>query len=325
MSEQSLWAAADLATPMAIRVAATLRLADHIAAGITTSDGLAARVGANPDALGRLLGHLATAGIVARTEAGYALTDLGEQLRDDHPQGQRAWFDLEGSVGRGDLCFVDMLHTVRTGEAAFPVRFGRPFWDDLAADPGRQAQFDGLMSGRLTAGLPDVAAGFPWGGLGHVVDVGGGDGSMLIAILRAHPGLRGTVVDLPGSTGRAERAIAAAGLAGRAGVAAGSFFDPLPAGAGGYLLSGVLHDWNDEDAVRILTRCAEAAGPAGAVLVVDHIGEAFDTEGDLRMLCYFNGRERTLGRLRDVAAAAGLAVAAVHKAGSRSILELRPS
>ncbi|MER7282498.1 methyltransferase [Dactylosporangium sp. NPDC000244] len=321
--ERSIWAAADLATPMAIRVAATLRLADHIAAGTTTPDALAEAAGADPDALGRLLGHLVTAGVVARTESGYALTALGDQLRDDHPGGQRAWLDLEGSVGRADLCFADMLHTVRTGEAVFERRFGRPFWEDLAADPARQAQFDGLMSSRLTTDAPEVAAAYPWALLGHVVDVGGGDGSLLIAILRAHPGLRGTVVDLPGAVARAEHAIAAAGLADRAGVAPGSFFDELPPGAGGYVLSGVLHDWPDEDAARILRRCADAAGDTGTVLICDHIGEAFDTEGDLRMLCYFNGRERTLDRLGDLAAAAGLAVADVTPAGTRSLLALR--
>ncbi|WP_426512665.1 methyltransferase [Dactylosporangium sp. McL0621] len=324
MSEEpSLWAAADLLTPMAIRVAATLRLADHIAAGRTTADALADRVGADPEALARLLGHLATAGVVTRAETGYALTGLGEQLRDDHPGGQRPWLDLEGSVGRADLCFADLLHTVRTGEPVFPRRFGRPFWEDLVADPARQAQFDGLMRSRLTTAGPDVAAAYPWAALGHVVDVGGGDGSLLIAILAAHPGLRGTVVDLPGAVDRAERAIAAAGLADRAGVVAGSFFDELPPGAGGYVLSGVLHDWPDEDAERILQRCADAAGDTGTVLVCDHIGDTFDTEGDLRMLCYFNGRERTLEHLRTVAARAGLATVDVTPAGSRSLMALR--
>jgi len=320
----SLWAAADLLTPMAIRVAATLRLADRIAAGTSTPEALAALVGADPEALGRLLGHLVTAGVVTRTESGFALTALGEELRDDHPAGQRAWLDLEGSVGRADLCFTDLLHTVRTGEPVFPRRFGRPFWEDLIADADRQAQFDGLMRSRLTADGPKVAAAYPWGDLGHVVDVGGGDGSLLVAILRAHPGLRGTVLDLPGAVQRASAAIEEAGLTDRAAVVAGSFFDPLPAGAGGYVLSGVLHDWPDEDAARILGRCAEAAGDTGTVLVCDHIGESFDTEGDLRMLCYFNGRERTLDDLRALAGGAGLGVAGVTPAGSRSLLSLRP-
>lgn len=325
----SLWAAAGLVTPMAIRVAATLRLADHIAAGRRTAGELAAAVEADPDALERLMGHLVTAGALTRAGNGsFALTAMGESLRESHPDGLRAWLDLEGAIGRADLCFTELLHTVRTGEPAYPRRFGRTFWDDLSTVEELGRSFDALMGGRLTAEAPAVATAYPWGALEHVVDVGGGDGTLLIAILRAHDDLRGTVVDLPGPAARAERAIARAGLGDRAGVRAGSFFDPLPAGAGGYLLSGVLHDWDDEDAARILRRCAEAAGRAGRVLVVDHVadeGAVPDTEGDLRMLCYVRGRERTLGHLGDLAESAGLRLGTVTAGGARSIVELRPS
>ena len=325
-----LWAAADLVTPMAIRVAATLRLADHIAAGTQTAEALAAAVDTDRDALGRLLGHLVTAGVLSRAgTGGYRLTALGEHLRDDDPDGVRPWIDLEGAIGRADLCFVQLLHTVRTGEPAFPRQFGRPFWDDLSADPGRAASFDALMGARLVADAPAVAAAYPWGTLGHVVDVGGGSASLLIAILRAHGDLRGTVIDLAGPVARAGQAIASAGLGDRAGTQAGSFFDALPAGAGGYVLSGILHDWDDEDALRILQRCADAAAETGKVLVVDHIRDAqggtADTEGDLRMLCYVHGRERTLDRLGELATSAGLQVSSVTPAGSRSIIELCPS
>jgi hypothetical protein len=325
-----LWAAADLVTPMAIRVAATLRLADHIAAGTQTTGALAAAVDADRDALGRLLGHLVTAGVLSRAGTGaYGLTALGEHLRDDDPEGVRPWIDLEGAIGRADLCFVQLLHTVRTGEPAFPRQFGRPFWDDLSANPGRAASFDALMGARLVADAPAVAAAYPWGALGHVVDVGGGNASLLIAILRAHGDLRGTVIDLAGPVARADQAIASAGLGGRAGTRVGSFFDALPAGAGGYVLSGILHDWDDEDAVRILQRCADAAPDTGKVLVVDHIGDAqdviSDTEGDLRMLCYVRGRERTLDQLGGLAESADLQISSVTPAGARSIIELRPS
>lgn len=325
-----LWAAADLVTPMAIRVAATLRLADHIAAGTQTTEALAAAVDADRDALGRLLGHLVSAGVLARAGTGtFSLTILGEQLRDDDPAGVRAWIDLEGAIGRADLCLVQLLHTIRTGEPAFPRQFGRTFWDDLSADSVRAASFDALMGTRLVADAPAIAAAYPWGTLGHVVDVGGGDATLLVAILRAHGDLRGTVIDLPGPVARAAQAIASAGLGHRAGTEAGSFFDSLPAGAGGYVLSGVLHDWDDADAVRILQRCAEAASQKGKVLVVDHIGDAqggaTDTEGDLRMLCYVRGRERTLHQLGELATSAGLQLSSVMSAGPRTIIEFRPS
>ena len=183
------------------------------------------------------------------------------------------------------------------------------------------------MGARLTADSPAVAAAYPWGELGHVVDVGGGDASLLIAIVRAYADLRGTVLDLAGPVARARHAIAAAGLADRCDAEAGSFFDALPAGAGGYILSGVLHDWPDEDAQRILRRCAEAAGQTGKVLVTDHIGSAEDTpdtEGDLRMLAYCRGRERNWDQLVKLATSAGLEVGSVTPAGTRSIIEFRP-
>jgi hypothetical protein len=234
------------------------------------------------------------------------------------------WRVLSGAP----ICALSkLLHTVRTGEPAFPRQFGRAFWDDLSADSGRAASFDALMGARLVADAPAVAVAYPWGTLGHVVDVGGGNASLLIAILRAHGDLRGTVVDLAGPVGRAEQAIVSAGLGHRAGAQVGSFFGALPAGAGGYLLSGVLHGWDDEDAVRILQRCADAASETGKVLVVDHIGDAQggtpNTEGDLRMLCYVGGRERTLDQLGELATSAGLQVSSVIPAGSRSIIELR--
>jgi hypothetical protein len=182
------------------------------------------------------------------------------------------------------------------------------------------------MGSRLAAHAPAVAAAYPWGSLTHLIDVGGGDGSMLIAVLRAHGGLRGTVTDLPGPVRRAEKAIAAAGLDQRAVAEVGSFFDPLPAGADGYLLSSILHNWDDAAAVRILRRCVDAAAETGRVLVVDYFDDqAVQTEGDLRMLCYFGGRQHTLEQLGALAASAGLRVTSVTPAGRLSIVELRPS
>ncbi|MEV5573771.1 methyltransferase [Spirillospora sp. NPDC052269] len=315
---------------MAIRVAATLRLADHIAGGRRTAEALAEAVDADPDALMRVMEHLVAAGVLSRSEDGaYALTDLGEELRDDHPRGVRAWLDMDGAIGHASRCFVDLLHTVRTGEPAFQHFFGRSFWEDLSDHPARGASFDALMGFRLVADAPVVATAYPWGTLGHVVDVGGGDASMLIALLRRHEDLRGTVIDLAGPVARARQALEAAGLSDRGDARVGSFFDELPAGAGGYVLSGVLHDWDDPDALRILQRCSDAASAAGKVLVVDHFGDdvagVSDTEGDLNMLCYVGGRERSFERLGELAAKAGLRVGSVVQAGTRSVTELLPS
>src|SRR5829696_1179589 len=320
-----LWAMADLATPMTVRVAATLRIADHITRGRRTASALAEATGADADALDRVLRHLVTAGVLRRDEPDrYLLTTRGEALRDDHPAGMRAVLDLEGAIGRADLCFVQLLHTVRTGEPAFPAQFGRSFWDDLAADPTRSASFDAQMGADVAAWAPDIVSAYDWGSLGHLVDVGGGNGALLAALLREHPDLQGTVLDLPGAAEAARKALTAAGLADRSDAVAGSFFDPLPPGAGGYLLCAVLHDWDDEAAGTILRRCTEAAGTDGRVLVVEKLVTDTDhrTEMDLRVLAYFGGRERDLAELTALAAAAGLRIAAVHPAGTTPVIEL---
>jgi hypothetical protein len=319
-----LWAMADLATPMAVRVAATLRIADHIMGGRTTPE-LAEAVGADADALDRVLRHLVTAGVLRRDESDrYVLTARGEALRDDHPAGMRAMLDLDSAIGRADLSFVQLLHTVRTGEPAFPAQFGRSFWDDLAADPTRSASFDAQMAADVAAWAPDIVSAYDWGSLGHLVDGGGGNGTLLAALLREHPDLRGTVLDLPGAAEAARTALTAAGLADRSDAMTGSFFDPLPPAADGYLLCAVLHDWDDASARTILRRCAEAAGTDGRVFVVEKLVTDTDhrTEMDLRVLAYFGGRERGIAELTALATAAGLRVAAVHPAGTTPIVEL---
>jgi O-methyltransferase domain len=320
-----LWAMADLATPMAVRVAATLRIADHITRGRQTAPELAEATGADADALDRVLRHLVTVGVLGRDQSHrYVLTAPGQALRDDHPAGMRAMLDLETAIGRADLCLVQLLHTVRTGQPAFPAQFGRSFWDDLAADPTRSASFDAQMGADVAAWAPDIVAAYDWGSLAHVVDVGGGNGALLAALLREHPALRGTVLDLPGAAEAARKALTTAGLADRGDAVAGSFFDPLPPGAGGYLLCAVLHDWDDEPARAILRRCAEAAGTDGRVFVVEKLVTDTDrrTEMDLRVLAYFGGRERDIAELTALAAAAGLRVAAVHPAGATPVVEL---
>ncbi|GAB6899204.1 methyltransferase [Kineosporia succinea] len=313
---------ADLATPMAIRVAATLGLADRLAAGPATAQRLARQVDADPDALGRLLDHLVTTGLLERDEGAYRLTALGEELQENR---SRDWLDVAGAVGRGDLSFVDLLHSVRTGEPAYPVRNGRTFWEDLDHDPHLARSFDALMARHTRTDVRGLAQSLDWGALRHVVDVGGGNGTLLADLLTAHPGLRGTLVDLPGPAAQARRTFLERGLEGRADVVAGSFFDPLPAGAGAYLLSAVLHDWSDEAAVALLTGCADAAGARGRVMVVEAIGaggEAPDTAMDLRMMVYMGGRERGLDAIAALGAKAGLGVRAVHPVPGRSFMSV---
>lgn len=336
--ERKMRALSDLVTPYAIRVAATLRLADLIEAGARRPDELARRCGADAAALERVLRHLVAKGVFAQPEAGtFALTDLSRLLlTDQHNGGMTPWLDVEGGLGRSDMALSGLLQAVRTGQPVYEDMFGRTFWEDLEAHPGRGRAFDALMAVQVAQVADDVATAYDWSGVRHVVDVGGGTGTLLAALLTKYPALVGTLVDLPSSVEAGRRDLVAAGLSDRCGYFRGSFFDPLPPGGDVYVLSRILHDWSDDEATAILRRCAEAAaavaaagaaGAAGRVLVVESLiadGEpsSVTTTMDLRMLANFGGQERSLAGYRGIAAAAGLALREniVTRSG-RSILE----
>jgi SAM-dependent methyltransferase len=304
----SVWELADLATPMAVRVAATLRLAEHIEDGITAPADLARRTGVNADALSRVMRHLDRAGVLRRAgPEEYALTGTGRQLLDR--EGIRAWLDIRGAIGRADLSFFGLLQAVTDGRAAYDQLFGSSFWDDLDRDPGLSASFDELMGGHPA--VSDLIEGYDWSRVRRVADVGGGDGTALAALLAARPGLTGTLIERAAPAAAAREVFRQAGLADRASIVTGSFFDPIPACADVYLLSRVINDWDDEHAVAILRRCAAAAGADGEVLVLEEgapaPGEVASTEMDLRMLVFCAGRDRSLADLAALGRAAGLA------------------
>jgi predicted O-methyltransferase YrrM len=316
---------AQLGTPMAIRVAATLRLGDHVTPAPRTPAELAEITGSDPDVLRRVLRHLAKRKIFEADEDGrYALTPLGQPLRSDHPSGVHEWLDIEG-VGKAEIAFAQLLHSVRTGEAAYPAQFGRTMWEDHETDPEGAAKFNASMSVQVPQRAAELVSAYDWASVGHLIDLGGGAGTTMLALLKAFPTLRGTVLDRAEAAAAARDAFAAAGLSDRADAIAGSFLDPVPA-AGGYLLSLVTHNWGDADVRTILRRCAEASGDETAVFVVENVGadgESPPTGMDLRMLVYCGGKERAASELDELGADAGLRVVGVHPAGTLSVVELR--
>jgi hypothetical protein len=299
----------DLVTPMAVRVATTLRLADLIAGGVEHVDELAQRTGTDADALGRLLRHLTCHGVFTEPSPGrFAINETADLLRSDHPSSARMWFDLDEFGGRMDLAFTELMHTIRTGEPAWERTFGAPFWEYLAANRAMAASFDATMAGSLRTA---AATGYDWSGVRHLVDVGGGTGALLSEVLRANADIRATLVDLPDTAARGRQFLSERGLDGRCECVGQSFFDPLPAGGDVYVLSAVLHDWDDEPATAVLRRCAEAAGETGRVLIVESHGTAGEdpamfAEMDLRMLVLSGGRERSVEEYRALATAVGL-------------------
>jgi SAM-dependent methyltransferase len=300
---------ADLATPMAIRVAATLGLVERAGSSGATAEHLAAESGASSQALRRLLDHLVAVGVFEHDvpSGRYLPTDLGAQLGEDAPGGVKPLLDINRAGGRAELAFVDLLGTITTGAPAYAHRYGRDFWSDLDASSELRSSFDAQMTWRYRAQAPQIAERFDWSRFSEVLDVGGGNGTLLSAILRAHPGVRGRVLDVAPSAAAAAAGFTAAGFGDRAGAVAGSFFDPLPVGADAYLLSDVLHNWDDEHARRILLGCRRAAAPNGTVVVVEGVPErGGSTAMDLFMLMCFGGRERTVDELTALAADCGL-------------------
>ncbi len=321
---QALGPLMDLMTPMALRVAATLRLVDFMpddgtGEGAVLGD-LAERAGADPDALARMLRHLVQHGVFTEPRPGqFAANQTAALLRTGQPGA--VWLDLDGFGGRMDLAFTGLAHTVRTGEPAWEQVFGQPFWAYLDANPAISASFDATMA--VDAGSAAVADGYDWTTVRHVADIGGGTGTLIAGVLRRNPRLRGTLADLPETAARARQYLAGLGLDGRCEVVGQSFFDPLPAGADAYLLSRIIHDWDDAAASAILRRCAEAAGSTGRVLVIESAAggdPAAFAEMNLRMLVLAGGRERTIDDYSALAVGAGLQVTAVHDVTERHVI-----
>lgn len=319
---------AGLATPMAIRVAVTLGLPERLRGQAATAEQLATELTVSPVALDLLLRHLATLGFVEPAAAGYRTTDYGENLcADSGNDFTNLLLRLDSAAGRAELAFVELAHSIATGQAAYAQRYGQDFWADLAEHPELSASFDQQMTRRFRDQIPRVVAGYHWSRFATIVDVGGGEGSLLAAILTAHPRPHGTLVDLEPTAARAAQTFHANQLDDRAEAIGRSFFDPLPAGADAYLLFDILHDWDDAHADRILARCAEAAHPQGRVLVIEGVGGLrASTQGELDMLVIYGGRERTLDEFRALAAPHGLALRTVTDlTDERCLLEFTPA
>ncbi len=318
----NLSALSDLCTPWCIHVVATLRIADHIAAGATEIKTLAERAGCDADYLQRVLRHLVSKGVFAEPVPGqFALNKAALEV-------QRFGLNLDGIGGRIAHAWGTLLTAVRTGKPAYHERFGLPFWEDLQAHPDIAASFDALM-GPAGHGIPDpeVLLTGDWEEVKTVVDVGGGTGALLAEILRAHPQIQGTLVDFPGTVARAEALLQEAGVRERVRTVGQSFFDPLPAGADLYILKSILNDWPDHEAKLILSRCAEAARPGGRLVILggvlpdDSMSPVLTPE-----IVLLGGKDRTLTEFRELAHQAGLTV---QEAGrlpyGRFAVECRPA
>jgi len=294
----------------AIHVAATLGIADLLRDGPRNTDDLAAATGTHAGALYRLLRALASVGVFREdVDRRFGLTPLGECLRSDAPEPMGPW---AVHIGQPEVwrAWGGLLDSVRTGENAFCRVHGVNTWEYYARNPEAGAIFDRAMTGVSRRQANAVLKAYDFERFRCVVDVGGGHGTLLSAVLAKHRSLRGVLFDQPHVVAGAARVLEAAGVADRCQVVGGDFFEALPDGGDAHVLKFILHDWEDAQATAILRTCRRAIAPNGKLLVID-TEISPPNEGapgkfrDLTMLVHPGGRERTREEWTGLFAAGG--------------------
>jgi len=313
----------------AVYVAAKLGLADLLADGPKSVSVLASETGADERALYRLLRALASVGVFCgRADGTYEQTPLSATLRSG-ADGMRAFAIMAGESLYE--AWGDLFHSVTTGEVAFEKRFGMPFFEHLSRAPEESARvFDEAMTQIHGHETPAMLAAYDFSDCRTVADVGGGNGSVLTAILERHSNTRGLLFDLPHVIERAATEMAARGLAERCCTVAGSFFEHVPEGADCYLMRHIIHDWNDEQCRTILGHCRRAIPADGRLLVVEAVipegnGFFFEKLLDLNMMAVPGGLERTEREYADLLASADFTLRrVVPTEASISVIEAVP-
>lgn len=309
-----------------LSIAARLGIADLVAGGPRTATELADQTRTHARSLYRFLRALTTFGVFAELDGEhFENTALSERLRTDVPGSLR-----NGAIDIGDVSYrvwAEAMHTIRTGEPAAERVLGMRAWEYRAQDPEAGEIFNRSMAESAASRVLPLLE-WPWSGDETVVDVGGGNGALLIALLKRHSGLRGVVYDLPHTARQAEQAIADAGLDDRCSAVGGSFLETLPAGDV-YVFSAVLCDWADEQATSVLRRAREAMTDDGKVLIIESLvpeGPEPHTSklADIYLLVAEGGHVRTMNEWRAMLGQVGLGLAGVRPSDRWSLLDVRP-
>jgi SAM-dependent methyltransferase len=289
-------------------VATRLSIADHLANGPQTIDALAAANGSHAPALYRVLRALASEGIFEETEPGtFALTEAAGALQS----GGTMKAYVQSLLGEHYHAYGQLLYSVQTGNTAFDHYFNAGVWQYYETHPQEGINFMKAMTGTSQAQIPHIIAAYDFSVFDMIIDIGGGNGSLLFAALGTAPHLKGIVFDRPYVVQQTSQAIAANKLEDRCGVHGGSFFEEIPGGADAYLMKYILHIWHDDAAAVILRNCARAMKKGSKLLVVDavipegnapHPGKFMD----ITMLAVTGGRERTAREFKELFEAAGL-------------------
>lgn len=292
-------------------VAAELGIADILADGPYSVEDLADMTGTQSNALYRVMRALASAGIFIQEPDGrFSLTPPANLLRSYVPRSQRSFAIMMGAEFHG--AWGELLHTVRTGEPGWQKRFGVPAFQYMVEHPERHGIYDSAMGGYGQAEGEAMLNAYDFSAFQTAMDVGGGSGMLLAAILGRYPDLRGILFDLPPVVERAHPFISDVGLSDRCRIEGGDFFASVPAGADAYIMQHIIHDWDDSEAISILRNCREAMNPNGRILLVETVipkgnEPCFGKWLDLMMLLV-GGRERTEEEYGRLFCAAGLAL-----------------
>jgi SAM-dependent methyltransferase len=311
----------------ALSVVVKLGIADLLKEGPKNSEELARATKMHGPSLYRVLRALAAEGVFSEDGSGcFSVTPLGATLQTGVPGSLRA-FVLEQLDDEHYGAWGDLMHSVKTGETAFGHHFNMDLWQYRASHPEDAKTFDEAMANMTEAAIEPILGAYDFSSFRTVVDIGGGDGSLLTAILGKHPGVKGVLFDMPRVTPKAERRIKAAGLAKRCEVVSGDFFKSVPAGGDAYILKAVIHDWDDERAAAILKNCLRAMSPNGKLLLIEAVippgnGPFFHKFMDLNMMVMAGGRERTGDEYRALLKSAGCELARIIPTSSElSVIE----
>ena len=319
----------------ALALAAKLGVADVLGDDGASAEAIAVATQTHAPALQRVLRLLASVGVFEEREDGtFSNTPMGRLLRSDVPGSMRDAVLVFAGVPIQDS-WRELEYCVRTGEPAFRLHGQTDPFSEMEQDPEQAATFDRAMAAFTSQTSLAVAAAYDFSGFERLADVGGGNGALLVGLLRANPALRGVVFERPQVAERARAHLALEGLADRCDVVAGNFFEQVVRGADAYLLKHVIHDWNDERATRILSRVREAMPDHARLLLVEGVYPERVTNdlasrgaaaNDVNMLVVSGGRQRNEAEFRDLYSRSGFRLLRIVPTLARvAVIEGEPS
>ena len=318
-----MWASQSVATMARLGVADAME-------GPTPASSIAEKVGAQPELLGRMMHTLSTIGVFGQPEPGvFVLTPMSELLRSDHPATLRAMAITQNDPGHY-LGWGKATDVVREGGNGCVRAHGKEAWAYFAENPEEASVFNQAMTGLSLGSIPPLRAAYPWKRHAHIVDVGGGHGAFLSAILEEAPDAKGVLFDQPTVIEDAGASLAALPASDRIETAAGSFFESVPSGGDAYVMKHILHDWSDALSGQILANVRKSIGDEGRLLVVEMVmgpdAPPFAPWLDLNMMVLLEGKERSREQFATLFAANGFELVDVHRSeGMHCVVEGKPA